>query len=152
MVLTDKFIDALNPVPAKVDTVSGSEPLRRMLTEVESDDRAKVPKTIKLKGKLFVTLPLTPITVTGYVSAGTFWATLSDIMALPEPGAAIVDGLNVAVTPLGSPLTDIPTAELNPFTATVTKVTFLDPPGAMVALMLLEVRLNPGVSTVKLNP
>lgn len=71
-----------------------------------------------------------------------------DITALPAPGAAIVDGLNVAVTPLGSPLTDSTTAALNPFTREVTRVTFLDPPGAMVALVLLTARLKPGAITV----
>ena len=47
---------------------------------------------------------------------------------LPLPGAATLEGANVAVTPVGAPLTDSAIAELNPFTRAVVKVICVEPP------------------------
>jgi len=47
---------------------------------------------------------------------------------LPLPGAAMLVGARLAVTPLGSPLTDRAMAELNPLPLVVVKVIFPDPP------------------------
>ena len=41
-------------------------------------------------------------------------ATAIDIVELPEPGAAIETGVKLTVTPVGCPVADKPTAELNP--------------------------------------
>ena len=41
-------------------------------------------------------------------------ATAIDILEVPDPGAAIVTGLKVTVTPLGWPEADNPTAVSNP--------------------------------------
>src|SRR5579862_2327465 len=62
-----------------------------------------------------------------------------------EPGA------KVAVTPLGSPLTESATAELNPFTLAVVKVMGIDPPGATLAVVALEVSVMVGAGTVRLR-
>jgi hypothetical protein len=40
-------------------------------------------------------------------------------MLLPLPGGAMLVGAKLAVTPLGSPLTDNSTAELNPYNPAV---------------------------------
>jgi hypothetical protein len=41
-------------------------------------------------------------------------ATVSVIVVVPDPGAASVDGAKLTVTPLGCPLAENATAELNP--------------------------------------
>jgi hypothetical protein len=56
----------------------------------------------------------------------------------PLPGAAMLVGANVAVTPLGRPDIESATAELNPVPATVVKVTGIDPPRATLSLEALS--------------
>lgn len=68
---------------------------------------------------------------------------------LPPPGAAMLAGANVPVTPLGNPLTDIPMADLKPFTAAVEKVSFTELPRITVALTVLKVKVKLGTATVK---
>ena len=70
---------------------------------------------------------------------------------LPLPGAAMLVGAKVAVSPFGSPLTHNAMAELNPFRPVVVRVILVDPPAEMLALAALEDRekLGGGV-TVKL--
>ena len=41
-------------------------------------------------------------------------ATVSVIVVVPDPGAASVDGAKLTVTPLGCPVAENATAELNP--------------------------------------
>jgi hypothetical protein len=71
---------------------------------------------------------------------------------LPAPGAAILPGAKVAVTPVGTPLMENATAELNAFTFAVVKVMGADPPGATVALVALDDSVKLAVDcTVRLN-
>jgi hypothetical protein len=48
------------------------------------------------------------------VPGATVDATASVIVVVPDPGAGIVDGAKLTVTPLGCPLAEKDTAELNP--------------------------------------
>ena len=68
---------------------------------------------------------------------------------LPLPGAAMLARENVAVTPVGRPLTDNATAELNPFSVAVVSVTGMEPPPATVALVAPVVRVKLGATTVR---
>lgn len=56
---------------------------------------------------------------------------------LPPPGAAILVFVKLAVTPLGRPLTDKYTIELNPVPGVVVKVMGTDAPWAPLALLAL---------------
>jgi hypothetical protein len=69
----------------------------------------------------------------------------------PLSGAAMLAGAKLAVTPLGSPVIENTTAELNPFANVVEKVMWVEPLRATVALVALGVRVNPGVGTVRLS-
>ena len=70
---------------------------------------------------------------------------------LPLPGDAILVGANVAVTPLGKPLTDNATCEWNPFNTAVDSVIGVEPPGATVTLVALGVSVKVGVNTDTLS-
>ena len=61
---------------------------------------------------------------------------------LPLPGALILVGAKVPVTPVGSPLTDKASAELNPFAVLVVKVTGFELPAGTLTLPALEVRMK----------
>lgn len=63
---------------------------------------------------------------------------------VPLPGAAMVAGAKLAVTPLGSALTDNATADWNPFSATVESLIDVEPAGATVALVLLGLSVKLG--------
>lgn len=65
------------------------------------------------------------------------------------PGAAMLEGAKVAVTPGGIPLAASDTAELNPVPPAVVRVTAVEAPGARLRLMLGAVSVNVGVKTVR---
>ena len=70
---------------------------------------------------------------------------------LPAPGATMLVGAKLAVTPAGTPETVNATAELNPLTRAVVKTMGIVPPGARLALVALGVNVIPGAWTVKLR-
>jgi predicted cation transporter len=73
-------------------------------------------------------------------------------LLLPLPGAAMLVGVKVAVTPAGTPLMYSATAELNPDAAVVVNVMGVDAPGATVALVALDARVKlAGDKTVRAN-
>ena len=63
---------------------------------------------------------------------------------LPPPGAGMLVRAQVAETPLGSPETVNPIAELKPAAAVVVNVTIADPPGARGMLVRFDDRLKMG--------
>ena len=69
----------------------------------------------------------------------------------PLPGAVILAGEKVAVTPLGRPLTEKVIAELNPLTTVVANANEADPPGATLALagLMVMVKLRDATVTAK---
>ena len=58
--------------------------------------------------------PPVPVMVIGYVPTTALLATVIFMSEVPEPGAAIEDGLNETVTPAGCPVADKLMAELKP--------------------------------------
>jgi hypothetical protein len=75
-----------------------------------------------------VTPPPVPLTVTVYVPVTALALTVSVNVDEPDPGAEILVGLKLAVTPPGSPLAERATALLNP---------------PETAVVMLEVPLDP---------
>jgi len=67
---------------------------------------------------------------------------------LPLPGAAIVAGLKLAVTPDGSPMIDNPIEALNPAPGVAVRVTWVVPPRDRLALerLLDSVKVGAGTS------
>ena len=63
---------------------------------------------------------------------------------LPLPGAAMLVGERPAVTPLGSPLTDNATADLNPLNAAVVSVMGAVPPVEAVTVEALGASVKLG--------
>ena len=61
---------------------------------------------------------------------------------VPLPGAAMLVGARLAVTPAGAPLTDNAIAELNPVPFAVVNVIGTEPPGATLAALAPAVRVN----------
>ena len=61
-----------------------------------------------------VTPPPVAVIVIGYVPVGAVLATVRVKSEVPEPGAAIVAGLKLPVTPDGTPVADKVTAESKP--------------------------------------
>ena len=72
-------------------------------------------------------------------------------MLLPAPGDAMVVGDNVAVTPVGAPVTDRVTAAANPFTLEVMTVSGIDPPRDKVACVPDSDSTKSGPITVRFS-
>ena len=70
---------------------------------------------------------------------------------VPAPGEAMLLGAKLAVMPVGSPTTDIATAELNPFSRAVVNVMGIEPPGATLALVALGIKVKLGARMVRLR-
>jgi len=76
------------------------------------------------------------------VPAAAVEAAFSVNVLLPLPDAAMLVGAKLAVTPVGNPLIDKATAEVNPFTRAVVNVMGIEPPGATLALVALGVSVK----------
>lgn len=63
---------------------------------------------------------------------------------VPLPGARMLGGAKLDVTPAGGPLTDKATADWNPFSAAVDITTAVEAPGTTVALVALGVSVKAG--------
>jgi len=70
---------------------------------------------------------------------------------VPPPGAAMLVGVKLAVTPLDNPLTDNATEALNPFTRAVVKMMCTELPRPKLTLVALGVSVKLGVKTVRLR-
>ena len=65
-------------------------------------------------GTLWLRLPLVPVIVIEYVPLVAEKGTDKLKCADPDPGAAMLDGLKLQLTPLGTPVAESAMAELNP--------------------------------------
>ena len=128
----DKATAELNPPDAVVVTVTVPLDPRVILLEVGETAIVNVPTLGAFTVSVTVVVLASPapaaVTVSVYVPVATVDATVSPSVDVPEPGAAIEAGLNVAVTPVGAPLTDSVTAELNVPPAVVVMVELPLPP------------------------
>lgn len=114
VVVTVKLLDA--PAATLMDVAE--------LVSVNVDAGAIVTE----RETLCVTDPPAAVTVTGYTPA--FAAVVAESLStlLPDPGAPNVAGVNTALTPLGSPITESATAALKPpLTATLSVSLLFDP-------------------------
>ena len=114
--VADNATGESNPVPMALVIVEVTLEPSATETEVELAERVKLAETatIKLKVVEFV-MPLPdPVTVMAYVPVAVDGARFKVSVEVPEPGAGIVMGLKVAVTPLGRPLADNVIAASNP--------------------------------------
>ena len=68
---------------------------------------------------------------------------------LPCPGAATLGGANVAEMPLGSPLMENATAELNPLATAVVSTMRVEPPRTTLAFVALYDSVKAGVCTLR---
>jgi hypothetical protein len=149
--LTARAMAALNPVPPTVVVVIGTDPPRATLALVALNVRVKLPETVKMIGQVLAVPPPDTVTSSVEVLAATVAAAERDKMALPPPGPAMLVGKKLAVTPVGTPLIDNATAELNLLTMAVVNVKRAEPPGATVIPAALDVSAKLGVNTVRLK-
>ena len=112
---------------------------------------AAVSVTVRLTACVFVSPPPVAVTATLAVFVGAVEVAVSVKVVEPPPGVAMLVGAKPAVTPIGSPLIDKATADLNPFANVVVRVMWVEPPRATLALKALGVRVKAGVGTVRLT-
>lgn len=114
----DKLTAELKPPVIVVVTVSLPDELLATVTDVgdaETLRPAVTPEvTVNETVVVCVTPPPLPVIVMLYVPAATVEATVKVAVELPDPGAAIDDGLKPTVTPLGAPAAVSATAESKP--------------------------------------
>jgi hypothetical protein len=150
--LTDNAIAELNPFTVAVVKVIGVDPPGGKRTFVPLDFSVKLDgKTVRAMTCACALPPPVPVTVKVETPAAVPEAADSFKVLLPLPGAAMLEGAKLAVTPCGSPLTDNATAELNPFSTAVVKAIGIELPGATLALVALGVSVKLGVTTVTGN-
>lgn len=146
----ENAIAALNPLPPLVVKVICTDlPGATLALEVLGDN-VKVAKTVKLTVWVLVTPPPVADTVREETPGAAVEPAERVSMLLPFPGAAIVVGKKLAVTPLGSPVTDNAMAELNPFIPEVVKPIGIDPPGIKMTLVPLSISEKLEGKTVRL--
>jgi hypothetical protein len=101
-------------------------------------------KTVRLMGCVLVTPPPLAFTVKLKEPATVPEATVNVKVVLPLPGVAMAAGAKLAVTPLGSPLTDNAICDWKWLNAVVVSTSGVDAPGASETLVTLGVSLKPG--------
>ena len=108
--------------------------------------------TAKVTGWVTVTPPPEAVTVSLKAPAAVPDAAVSVKVLLPLPGAAMIAGAKLPVTPVGRPLTDNATADWNPLSAAVDSLIVVEAPDTTVALVMLGVSVKlGGITTAKLT-
>jgi hypothetical protein len=135
---------------AVVKVLDADPPGATMLLDA-LDDSVKLPVdcTVRLNARVLVVPPPTAPIVRAETPAAAAELTASVKVLFPLPGAAMLVGLRLAVTPLGSPLMERYTVDLNPVPAVVVKVMGTEPPGAKLVLEALAVSVKLGFATAK---
>lgn len=108
-------------------------------------------RIVRLNVRSLVVPPPTAPIVSVKTPAGAEASADKVKVLLPVPGAAMLFWLKLAVTPVGTPLTEKYTVELNPVPAVVVRVKRTDPPGARLALAALDARVKLGFATVTMT-
>ena len=106
--VTDNATADWNPFAAAVDSLIVVDPPRAIVAAVAAVVTVKLGgiETVRLMGCVFVTPPPTADTVRVTEPEAAVEVDESVKVLLPLPGAAIVPGAKLAVTPVGKPLTD----------------------------------------------
>jgi hypothetical protein len=136
--VSEKATAELNPVPAVEFTVMGRDTPWAMLALVALSPRVNVPDTVRLMACALVTPPPVAVTVSVAVLPAALEAAVRVSMLVPTPGEAMLVGVKMAVTPVGSPLMVKATAALKLFTFAVVSVTDEAAPGRRETLATLE--------------
>ena len=137
--LIDNAMAELNPFANAVVRVMWVEPLRATLALVGLGVKVNPGVgTVRLSACVLVIPPPAADTVKPETPGATVEPTDRVMVLCPLPGAAMLVGAKVAVTPLGSPVTDSAMAEVNPVPATVVRVMGIDPPRAKLRLEALS--------------
>lgn len=142
----------LNPFAAVVATVVDRD--SPGITPMPAAPRASVrlgDRIVRLSVRSFVVPPPTAPTVSVKAPAGAEASADKVKVLLPVPGAAMLFWLKLAVTPVGTPLTEKYTVELNPVPAVVVSVIGTDPAGARLTLAALDVRVKLGFATARMT-
>src|SRR5713101_3771651 len=119
---TERATSELNPPSACVVRVTDTFPLAETDAEVILPDKVK-PGTFTVSGAVCMTPPPLAVTTSEYVPGATLDAAESVSLLVPEPGAAKLVGVRLAVIPVGNPVTVSATAALNEFAGTVVRLT-----------------------------
>lgn len=102
--------------------------------------------TVKAIVVVWVTPPPLAVMVTVAVPVAAVLLAVKVRVEFPPPGAAMVTGLNDAVTPEGRPATVSDTAELNPPLTLVETLLLAVPPWAMLTAVGEAVTVKSGVA------
>jgi hypothetical protein len=118
MPVADKATGELKPPETVMVTTAYPLWPRSRYPEVGETAMVKVPVaaavTVSVTVAVCVIPPPVPVTVIMYVPATVVEATARVRVEVPEPGAAMVEELKLAVTPVGAPLAVKAIAELKP--------------------------------------
>ena len=101
--------------------------------------------TVSFRSAVLVILLPLPLTCIVYVPAAVDEAAVIDRDDEPEPGAAMVVGLNDVETPEGMPLAESVTDELNPLKGETLIVEIADPPAIMLRTAGFELMVKSGL-------
>ena len=106
--LTDRETAELNPFTLAVVNVTGVEAPGVTLAPVVLEVRVKLEagRTVRRKARVLVVPPPTAAKVNVDSPAAAAELTARVNLLLPVPGAAMLAGARLAVTPLGTPLKD----------------------------------------------
>lgn len=117
-----------NPAPGVMVMVAVPDAPCATVTLDGAADNVKEGVTVTATVVELVRLPLAAVILIEYTPAAAVLVAATVSALLPDPGAAIVDGENATVTPLGCPLAVSTTALLNPLATAVDSVApALDP-------------------------
>lgn len=147
----DSATAELNPFAAVVATVVDRD--CPGITPMPAAPRASArlgDGIVRLNVRSFVVPPPTAPIVSVKTPAGAEASADKVKLLLPVPGAAMLLWLKLAVTPVGTSLTEKYTVESNPVPAVVVNVMGTDPPGARLALAALDARVKLGFATVRM--
>jgi hypothetical protein len=123
----------------------------RMLTDVADANIENVGAGTIFKVRIAECVMPPPVTFTlgAYVPLSALDVTVNVSRLVPYPGAAMLEGEKLALTPAGNSLTEKATAASNPDTGTVVKVTSPEPEGVTFMLCALAARAKFGTSTMR---
>ena len=147
----DSATAELNPFAAEVATVVDSD--SPGITPTPPAPKANVKlgvRIVRVNVRSFVVPPPTAPIVSVKTPAGAEASADKVKVLLPVPGAAMLFWLKLAVIPVGTPLTEKYTVELNPVPAVVVNVMGTEPPGARLAIKALDARVKLGLATVRM--
>ena len=137
--LTENATAELKPLTRAVVMVMAADPPGATLALAALEVSVKLGAgTVRLKVFVMVRVPAFAVIVTVEAPTTAVEPAVKVNVLCPEPGAAMLAGAKVDVTPLGSPLIDSAMAELNPVPPAVVTVMAVDAVRATLAVVALN--------------